>query len=450
MERFGELKLAITQCSDDRLTIRPDLSGRRSGLKNRSCYLDSTLEKQTFFTEAVGRITHQGLKELIELNWDLALKKHYRIEYIINWNAESNYAAILKAKPGLNRQQTQHLAYTLSNKVTMIPNLIGYFQEHPENLEDINYQLFFTYMLFSGDGLNEVILNKPLILEKLFNFLEEQYLLQKGLGNIQQQLFFLSFADNLKQLVRESNPAVENHLTFDIQQEFSEVVSKIVDNTLEGKRLKALAYQHYIASFNTLDPLSQENCSELAKGFAYVTAFGFDKALSFPCSVENMHKTMDRVHRNIKSFDTTFHKNLVHDISKEVLDYKEGLWRGDYPHFDDQKSSYKIDLDSFTLFDQDTVIGSLPQEFIQHPYFQKVIGNNPFISIPVKPGLYELKLSPLGEDHPKFRLYFSKSDHSLKISKQINNEWYTYIPNSELDGILRPASLIQNHRHWVI
>lgn len=447
-EELGKLAISVTEVTDQKIKLSPTFSGRRSDLKDRNCYLDRLiLEKQTLFSEIGDRIKHPGIKELMEMNWDdFSTDSH--LPSLINWNKKSNQAVTLKAKPGLSRRMTQELAYILSNEVTKTPNLIAYFQEHPELLSETDYQFLLIYQLFSKKTLNE-LMNNQLLLDKLFSFIEAQFALQKSLGNIQQQLFFLSFADLVRDYAKENNPQTGIKLALDIQQEFARIISNIVVDTLDGKRLKALAYQQYIASFNKNGPFTEENCLEIYKGYAYVMAFGYDKNLTLPHTKEKMVQTLRAVNQKIDTLGESFHKTLLQQVSHEILGVNHSQWEGTYPHFYDSNSSYKINFNPLTIFDQNTIIGSLPQEFIQNPSFQKILGNSPFIATMQKPGLFELKSTAKEKIPEKFRLYLSKKDHTLKILKQINNEWYTYIPNEELDGILRPASLVQSHTHWM-
>lgn len=447
-EESGKLKIFIKEKPDE-LTLFPTLTGRERQFENQSCYKDSQGLGDSFFASVKNRISDEGLKGLMDMSSKIYSEDLYNLnEDPINWDSRSNKAVTVKAKKGLSRQETQLLAYILSNERTKIPNLIAFFQVNPERLADVNYQLLLIYELFSVNVIN-TITNNPLILDKIFSFIEEHYALQKGLGNTQQQIFLLSLADQVKKFARESNSEITINSSLDIQKEFSQLISNVVDHTLEGKRLKALAYQHYIASFDQVNDLTEENYREIYKGSAYIKVFGFDEKLSFPQTTERVNQTLWQVNKKIESFNDAFHKSLLKDIS-QLIGIKNAQWEGQYPHFSDLNSSYRINLNPLVIVENNTVIGSLPQEFIQHPNFQKVLGNSSFITTSLKPGLFELNTLSDEKVQEKFRVYFSKQDQSLKILKLINNEWYTYIPHTDLDGILKPASLVQGHFHWTL
>lgn len=448
-ELLGNLKIRCSEATDKRISISPELSGRKSEVERGGCNLDSSIvKKQHLFSDMADRIKDQGLKELITMEGVTSVVGD-GFNMLVSWNSRSNLAVTIEAEPGFTRQNTQHLAFILSNEKTKIPNLVAYFQENPELLSETDYQFLFMYQLFSGRSLNEMMGN-PLLLDKIFTFVEEQYALQKGLGNIQQQLFFLSFADHLRECARGSKPDIEIRLALDIRKEFSQIVSSIADHTLEGKRTKALCYQHYIASFYKADLPSEEECQEIYKGFAYVTAFGLDKNLSFPHTEEKMGEVLSQVNQKIALASDSFHKKLLQQISEQVLGIKNAQWAGKYPHFHALNGRYKIHFNPLTIFEGDTIVGPLPEELMDHPNFQKVIGKIPLIVTCLKPGVFELTGTAEDGTRLKFKVYFSKKDHSLQILKEINNGWYTYIPDAKLDGKLRPASLVQGHHHWFL
>ncbi len=448
-EELGNLKIFILDVTDERIVIWSILSGRRNEVERDCCHIDHTYGKQQYlFSQVRDRIKDQGLKELTTMKGVTSADEQEEV-LRVRWDSRSNRAATIKAIPGLSRQNTQQLAFTLSNEKTKLPNLIAYFRENPELLSETDYQFFLIYQLFSGHALNEMSSNL-LLLDIVFTFIEEQYILQKALGNIQQQLFFLALADHLRECVRAANSNIEIKFSLDVRKEFRQIASTIADHTLEGKRVKALCYQHYIASLYKADRLSEEEYLEIYKGIAFVTTFGFDINLSFPHTAEKMSKVLSQVDEKIGTLGDSFHKKLLQQISEDILGSKNMGWAGAYPHFHSVNGQYKIHFNPLTILDGDTIIGTLPAELMRHPNFQKVFGKRLFITTCPTPGLYELKCTTEQGIHEKYKVYFSKADRSLQIHKEINGEWYKYVPDAELDGELRPGALVKGRRHWVL
>lgn len=335
------------------------------------------------------------------------------------YNAESNSSVLMEAKEGLTRQETQALTYYCSNNQTIIPNLIAYFSEHFDKLADSDYQKFLEIALFSGEHLTDTLKNSPKVVKKLDDFLVHQYRLHKGLGNVQPQLFFLRIMEDLNRLTKNSSPELY------IKHELEMLAAK-----QEVKSLKALIYQQWIASYHDWE-LNEEDIIKLAKAYVYVNVYGSGEHVSDPSIIDNSYRTMDHVFTMVGKLSEESQTRIISESLQESLSEKPG-------------GEYSLDLNSLTIFKGANPIGGLPYQIFQDPDFIEIFGREIFTATSSSPGVYEFKAST-----GMYRVFFSAATQKLKIQKNIEGGWHTYVKNDQLGKLFSTVALNRGYFHWV-
>lgn len=358
-------------------------------------------------------VMHEGLKNVLA-NWK-GLPSN--MDDLYAYNTASNLAVMSKAEEGLTRQETQMLAYYCSSNLTIIPNLIAYFNEYFDKLADPDYQKFFFFALFSGEHLIDAIKNSPKVIEQLTAFLGQQYQANKRLGNVQQQLYFLRIMDDLNRLTKNPIPEI------DVKNELEALAAG-----MEDKKNKALVYQQWIASHHDKE-LTEEETVKLAKAYVFVNIYGFEEHVD-PSILDNMYRTMDQVFAKIGNLPINSQRRVAVESLRETLPEKLA-------------NEYTLDLTSLTIFKGAHPIGGLPYQIFQDPNFIELFGQNRFSAISLVPGIYEFTAST-----GNYRVFF-KSTGELKIQKNIDGEWHTYVENDRLTKLFSSIALNKGYFHWV-
>lgn len=400
-----------------------DFYGQKNAFKNQTRYqLDynygNKLSAQTHFKR-------EGLKNILK-DWKGIPPD---MGQLLEGNGDSNRAVLMKAEKGLTREETQSLRYFCSNNLTLIPNLISYFNEHFEKLLEQDYQLFLYHALFSGEHLIDMIKNSPKVIEKLNEFLVHQYQLHKGLGDIQSQLFFLRLINDLGDLTKTPGT--------DVKKELETLAASVKDGNLEGKRTKALVYNQLIASYHNREELSEAEIIKLSKAYIYVQTFGFDHQLSDPVIIHNMYRTMDRVHAGLNQLSQNNRQQIASEALKETLSIEGG-------------SEYSVDLNAFTILHGTNPIGGLPYQIFNDVNFLELFGKHSFTTTISAPGVYEFTFKPSAKAPVgSFRVFFSETTNKVQIQKNIEGSWYTYVPNHQLEEMFDSVALNTGYFHWV-
>jgi hypothetical protein len=377
-------------------------------------------------------LEHPGLASLLGRYPEIDI--HGIDQHHVSWSSGSSQAVTMEQLSGLTRRETQELAFILSNRVTLVPNLIAYFKEHSDKLLDREYQLFFYLALFSGNHCNTIVKNSPELAEKVTSFLTEQYGQQKAMGNSSQQLFFLWVLETFSEIVPQGK---ESPTLLLIKKELKVFISSIEEKNLSGKRNKALAYQQWIATFhNRRGELSEEECRELCKAYCYVKAIGFDSKLSHPTITQRMQETMAHVASKIEALEPTSQEILTREIVQEVIGEAE--------------DRYQVDLATFTLCNRNNIIGALPDFVVKDAHFQELFCDKSFVVRSQKPGIYEFSCMEPSDTKPSKYRVFLNSEGSLTIQKIFwGGNWFTYCPEETLGNSFKPQGLLHGKLHWM-
>lgn len=386
--------------------------------------------------EASLPIEHPGLKEILKPKVGAPPTRLNTF----NFDSQCNEAVVEGEKPKLSRYETQALYYIRSNKPTMISSLISYFNENPGKLEDRDYQFFFYSCLFC-EGILERFVDRTFGLKVITDFLIKQFKLQQVFNNKQGQIFYLWIMDELITHIQEA----EGNIKINIKEELYRLAASIDDKSNEDKKLKALVYQQWIASFHTETKLSDSDCFNLAKAYSYLEAEGVDPRFTH-ISIENkVDTTMSLVVQGLNQLSEETHSKLASEILKEVCQIEVKQWKGGYPLLEAESGFYKIDLKAFKIFKENVAIGGLPAQILKDTHFRELFKNENFTVTSSKPGIYEFNCMVPTVPH---RVFFSKTDHSLVIQKKIGEDWFTFIPGERLGMLFAAQEGLREYFHW--
>lgn len=257
----------------------------------------------------------------------------------------------------------------LDDKIQILEALV-YFTKHPEKLKDPDYQQIFQMAFFSKD----LLLNEFKIegfAEKIHTFLENTFNQFQEENLIQPSVFLLQMSSQFEKFTPQKNLFMDTH------KHLHNLLDK--DKALEAKE-KSVIFAELIASLKSKKSLSQEECLEILKGYAYLQKNPIPKEWTDVYLEYDIKKCLQIHSKELKEFLNPVGKINEQALSQilSVVNYKDSMegWtvidkEGSFPIFcsKDKKCTY------FPL--KGEIIASvsnqrLPADILQHPYFLRL------------------------------------------------------------------------------
>lgn len=242
-------------------------------------------------------------------------------------NHASNNEPEIKTSEDLKKyQSTQELAHLGVGEQVKILDTLAYFNGHLESMQDIEKQIYLSYLLIT----KEIEESSPLVKAKLATFLENSYQFFSKNHLYQPAIFCLSLAKRLHLALPDES----------FMKDHENLLRDMLNRVQHKPEIKALVYYHLLQYYKLEEELTNDQTLEMLKALTYLQNVPISNSLNNP--------QLDLQIRRLKiRYSSTF-SNFMRQgqgLNQEALN---AIAKDLTPQFSSEKWKYNSKTQSFS------------------------------------------------------------------------------------------------------